>query len=402
MGLRYRSATTFTVDPLGAWAEDGTNNVSNAARQIVDLTAAGVPLGTDAYVSPGTVTVLLGSPAIAGGGGNGFFSAWGGKVAGLSVQFTAGSAIVTDTSGASRWLTGPRSENLRAGDLIGRPIVGQGYAQIASVDSDTQVTLAFNYGTTVLGAAVAIEQPTMLVGSVPPITVRIIQIQSDTQCAADQNFPVPAAGAVATIGAPLQGATTSETLWLHAWACHGDAGSTVIASTQRTVPLNGAAGLAGYLTDVRRLGALRSIAGPVLTFWTDQGSFQRREVQWEVPSAGEFKPLIAGAAVAWTLVDLRRVVAPTSTLAKVRASVYKPAVDNTLSLATWDAATGTAFGDPALTRPASIPGVAGSADGVAFYLVTDGNQRIGYVLFAVDANTPGAIDVFGFVEELGP
>lgn len=390
LGLSYVSATSIKVGSGkcrdGAGTIDLTNvlstTVANNSQGIAACDGVSGPTATcGAAASTATINSDL-RPTLNFRSGSGTISSSGTTITGVSTSFLT---------------------QLAVGDLIGDAgpsgATSAGWGRVASIASDTSLTLSNALPGSALSGNVygIVENATFQLGAAPCRRVNTLSSNGLT-IVTDGTLNN---GSAVTNGATLIGMTTAQTsstvaIWSYVWIGNGASGTTVWISTQRTTPYS--AGLSGYTTSVRRLGAVcQDKSANVIAFFQDGVSNERRTVF----DVGTFGPsnlfLIINDTAGhngWTDVYCGNGVPPTSQRFESIMYLINPTGFWSAYLRTRGSSVSSST-NLHMDVPSAIAGITG-----AFDLHTDAAQYIQHNEFSTQAITNFYFHVTAFVEYL--
>ena len=362
------TTTTYTDNTadaaLGTTAPIASINLSNAG--------AGQN-GLDTATAVGTVTQSLTAWT---GIGTSFTTAWGTR--GLPSGGTIG------TSGASTTITGTGTrflEDLAVNDLIG---LTPTLTRITAIASDTSLTVS--QAVTIAGGSTAtvVEQPTFTTAT-DNVAVTVDQITTDTTLTSTGSG-THASSRSFTLG------TNVGSNWLYLHVVSGTAGTSLIASTQRTTLLNPGA---GYTTYKRRFGTVPTTSGAALlfAFQREVSPFVRDTFYEEAAAADGTGVLSGGGAVAFTSVACNVVCPPRCRQAWVTMTFAAP----TALVSGYLREPGQ--GSATTTRNLQATCANGGSSASASLVSLDRAQNLEYVLSAAGGSV-FALNVRGYRETL--
>jgi hypothetical protein len=364
--INDNSTTTYTDNTadasLGTTAPIGSLNLANAG--------AGQN-GLDTVQATGTVTQ---SGTAWSGSGTNFLTAWGTR------GLPSGGTI--STSGSSTTITGSGTrflEDLAVNDLIG---LSPTLTRITAIASDTSLTVSQAVTIAASSTATVVEQPTFTTAT-DNVLATVDQITGDTTLtstgsgthASSRNF---------TLG------TNVGSNWLYLHVVSGTAGTSLIASTQRTTLLNPGAGYSSYK---RRFGTVRTTSGAALlfAFQKEVSPFVRDTFYEEAAAADGTGVLSGGGAVAFTTVSCNAVCPPRCRQAWVTMTFSAPSAQVNGYLRE------SGVGSSTTTRNLQVSCANGGSSAAASLVGLDRGQNFDYVLSAA-AGSVFAVNVRGYRE----
>jgi len=293
-----------------SWCRDSTNTATltfvgttGTDYSTISLSVEGIK-GVGTWTGNGTATSNTGSATVTGSG-SAFLTDFGTRAA--TGTCTSSGTAVTGTG--TRFLV-----EFAIGDLLGNAT--NGYAIVASIASDTSITLGASIpGGNLSSASVnVIENPTISVGSKK--FSQVLSITSNTTLTVTSTEAVTQTGTSwRGGGVPTAGATYPATnfIWMYVWVGSGGTGTDVFLSTQRTIPNSGEA--VGYNTYRRRIGCALVNTSSVYFVPFEQREFSNTRVyQYEVAIVvTNTRILTGGTATSWTRISAAAIAPPSAT-----------------------------------------------------------------------------------------
>jgi hypothetical protein len=365
--LSDNSTTSYTDNTADA-SLGTTAPISNFA---FSSTGAG-QRGMDKLSASGTVTSVS--------------FAWTGSGTKFTTEFgTRGLALggTIGTSGSSTTITGTGTrflDDVQINDLIG---VSPTMTRVTAIASDTSLTVSTAVTISAGSTATVVENP-VFTTTTDNVQVRVDQITSDTA------LTTTTSGTHSTPRSFTIGTNIGST-WINLFVVSGSAGTSIVASTQRTKFLNIDA---GYATYKRRIGTVRLNGASLLNQYQKEVSPFVRDVFYEEAAAANNTGVLSGGgATSFTSVDVSAAVAPGA------RNAYATMIFTAPSAQVNGYVRETSQGSATTTRNLEASAANGGSSAAEALVDVDRTQHIDYVLSAA-AGSQFAINIRGFRDTL--
>lgn len=288
MGLEYVSASTTRVKAGIARAVGNAADVSLTDDFVVDLSVNGAG-GIDRKVLTAQGQWTNGQATLAMTADVTTVTELAPRSLGASITTSNGSATVTGAGFLSK---------VAVDDLIGN--TSSGWRRVSSIESDSSLTVATNFGAGATATGAVIEGATVWPQASTPNVGDKRRIDEIT--AAGTQVTVSGGNWVSTSGGSNRAVWVGvevSTQWLAAWVTSG---ADPVLSTQRTTPYVGGSG--------RRVGWVRNNSNGDIVEFTQDGAYQHKRYTWQ---NGDYNEVLnAGSDTNWHSFAVSSHVPPTS------------------------------------------------------------------------------------------